>query len=271
MLLQYFLFSLFFCKLPTCFLILLIVYGEKMEPYFEKFRIRAYEVNLKGYLSVASMCNYLQEAAGNHATVLGVGVAQLFKEKLTWVLSRFHLQVDRYPFWGEELMVETWPSVVGTMHAVRDFHLLDKDKNIIARASSSWMMLDLKQRKAIKLPESVVNFHADGSRRALEDNFDQLPAPQNIELENRFAVRYSDLDVNGHVNNVRYIEWASEVIPAEFRKSKQLHRLEIAFRAEANYGDHVLVKGQTDGDKVIHRILRESDSRELAATVQEYR
>ena len=78
--------------------------------HYEDFRVRSYETNVNGVASAQTICNYLQEVAGNHATKLGFGVDQLLKKNLTWMLSRLHVQFFRYPQWREIINIETWPS-----------------------------------------------------------------------------------------------------------------------------------------------------------------
>ena len=75
--------------------------------YIEKFKIRSYEVDITGRATVQTISNFLQEIAGNHAGRLGVSVDKLLAKKLTWVLSRLHLQMSSYPYWREEISILT--------------------------------------------------------------------------------------------------------------------------------------------------------------------
>ena len=74
----------------------------------ETFRTRAYEVDAGGAASPLTLCNWLQEAAGNHANALGWSVDALAPKGLTWVLSRLHLEIGRLPAWKEVVRVATW-------------------------------------------------------------------------------------------------------------------------------------------------------------------
>ena len=237
----------------------------------EDFTVRAYEVDMRGQLTLQSLFNYMQEAAGNHAAALGVSVEQLFRENLTWVLSRVHLQVNRYPHWKQKVTIETWPADKDTFYAIRDFRILDEKGVAIGKASSSWMMIDLKLRKPIPLPASIERLKNQTMGRSLADPFHKLPKVQRIDHEKNFQVRLSDLDINRHVNSVHYIAWALETVPMDIHKAAHLSDVEVTYRAESNYGDRVRslcqIEKQDGAFQVIHRLEKEEDQRELTRIV----
>jgi medium-chain acyl-[acyl-carrier-protein] hydrolase len=238
------------------------------EIWREQFTVRAYEVGVDAALTMQSVCNYLQESAGNHAYQLGAAVTHLLQKNLTWVLSRLHVQMKRYPLWRETVEIKTWPADVAHLFAVRDFELCDRQNHLIGTATTSWMVLDIKQRKPVAIPENIRHMHADSPGRAIADKFDTLPVMKHPQFEKIFHVRLSDLDVNRHVNNVNYIEWALETIPEEIWQTCFLSDLEIGFRAESNFGDRIISysESQDEGKNkiVIHQLYREEDKRELA-------
>jgi medium-chain acyl-[acyl-carrier-protein] hydrolase len=230
----------------------------------ELFQIRAYEIDPRGFASVQTICDYLQEVAANHANKLGVSVHLLFSQKLTWVLSRLHIHINRYPEWGEQVTVETWPSVAYGKFAERDFLIYDQKGEKIVQAVASYMVIDLKVFQPIKIPDFMLNIQRPERERALNTTFPKLPGVQHADLEKTFNVRFSDLDVNQHVNNVRYIEWGAETIPIDIWRSHQIHELEISFRSETKYGDRVCVSAQKIKNQFLHDIHSEKDHRHIA-------
>lgn len=230
----------------------------------ETFRIRSYEMDAGGRASVQTICNYLQEIAGAHAAELGVSVQKLFEQNLTWVLSRLHLQIDKYPRWGDQITVKTWPSGAMGLYATREFILTDEKQNQIGRATTSWMVLDLIRKRPIGIPDQIDRNLIADKTRAIDDSFDRLPVPDRIDNEKAFNVRRSDLDINQHVNNVNYIEWAIEAVPPEFYSRNKLKSVEISFRAESKYGDRILSLCQVRDGICIHRLIRESDQNDVA-------
>lgn len=235
----------------------------------EAFRVRAYEVDPTGFASIQTLCNFLQEAAGNHARALGVSVEQLSGENLTWVLSRLHVEISAYPRWRDTVQVETWPSGIDGLYGTREFRVLSGGDQPIALGTSAWLVFDMARRRPVRMPEFVNEIIAPDRPRAIDDPFPRLHPPERVDHRRRFTVRYSDLDVNQHVNNVRYIEWAVETLPLDIIESHRLTSIQVAFRAETSYGDTVV--GEADqadtggGLTFSHRVLREGEDREVAS------
>jgi acyl-ACP thioesterase len=234
----------------------------------QNFSIRSYEINSYGKLSIIGLCNYLQEIAGNHARKLGVSVDILFKQKMTWVLARLHIRMNSYPNWRDEIKIETWPSDAYGRYAVRDFLIFDSRGALIGDATTSWMLISFATNKPITMPDFIHNIKIPNRERAINDPFEKIPLLEKLDIEKKFYVRLSDLDINQHVNNVNYIEWAVETIPIDIWQNFRLAELEISFRAESKYGDRIISQTQRikkDQQQIfLHRLLRESDQRDVA-------
>ena len=233
--------------------------------FHKDFTVQSYETGLRGFARPVALLNYLQAAAGEHAALLGVAVSDLRKSGHTWVLSRIHLAMERYPRGGETVRLKTWPAARDTLFTVRDFELFDSGGALIGTATTSWAVLNLKTRRPVKLV-NVLPTYPINPERALNDPFSTLPVNETAEYELRLPVLRGDLDVNRHVNNTVYAGWALETVPEEVESSCRLAGLEIAFRAEAFYGDTIAARtarGEEEGC-YLHRIENGSDGRELA-------
>ncbi len=234
----------------------------------EEFEIRSYDVDFRRQASIEMLCRLFQETAGNHVRELGIGIETLISQGITWVLSRFHIRVHQYPQWRERIRIETWPSDAYSFFAFRDFQVFNQQNQLLVSSSSLWLILDLKTRRPLRIPDHIIAMNKMKEReRALVDKFDTIWRPQQVTLEKRFTVRGSDIDLNQHVNNVSYVEWAVETVPQEIWQTHQITEIEVSFREETMYGDVVISQsGQTaeQGQQVfIHRIIRESDGVEL--------
>lgn len=238
----------------------------------ESFRVRSYETDPTGRASIATICNYLQEAAGNHAFSLGVSVEHFHDRPHTWMLARLRVLIDRYPRWRDDVTIETWPCGVERLFAMRDYLILDGVGGPLGRATSAWMLIDLERRRPVRMPETVTSLELPDRRRALGSSAAALSEPTAETKSETVRVEYNDLDVNGHVNNVRYVEWALEAIPASHREASDLTDIEVHFRTEAVYGDAVMVHAgavQADGYKnsrteFAHIIVQNESGKELA-------
>lgn len=232
----------------------------------ETFRIRAYETDPSGAASVPTICNLLQESASNHARALGVSVEQLTAQNVTWVLARLHVEMDAYPTWRETVHVETWPSGIEGLYATREFVVTGGAGEPLGRGTSAWLLIDVDRRRPVRIPEAITAIRRPARGRVLADAFEKLPAPATVDHTFTVQVRYGDLDLNRHANNVHYLAWALEALPRPILEDYRLTSLEVHFRAETADGDVVASQvGRAGADEPVfhHRLVREADGREV--------
>jgi medium-chain acyl-[acyl-carrier-protein] hydrolase len=231
------------------------------------YSIRSYEVDAGGTMSVPSIFNLLQDAASSHAFELGVAVSQLMAENATWVLSRILLKMIRYPVWRDAIQVHTWPSGILGAFAFRDFDLRDETDRSIGCARSAWIVIDAQSRRPIRPTLFADRLKPSEKEPVTNDTLNKLPQPRGGDwVEKRFHVRYGDLDINQHVNNVSYIEWLLESIPGIGETRLALKELEINFLGEALQGDQVTAKCvayRGNKNEFGHSVVREKDAHEL--------
>src|SRR5262245_55380326 len=200
----------------------------------EQFRVHSYEADLNGEGTLEGLCRHFQEAAWNHAEHLGLGYERLRQENKIWVLSRLLLKLDRSLRWGEVITAHTWPRQVKSAFALRDFEMVDSAGARLAAGSSAWLVLDVFNRKpqrVDKLISSIPNFP---EKRALNQEPGRLDAVRSDRPTTQFTARYSDIDVNGHVNNARYIGWLMDSYALDFHRACEVKRLEINYLGETN-------------------------------------
>ena len=234
---------------------------------FRTFAVRTYECDPRGRLRLEALLDYFQDSAAEHAEKLGAGVTDLIRRNLTWVLSRYHVRVFRYPGWKESVELATWPCLNQGLFALREFELRDGRGSLLAAASSSWMLIDLKTKRPVPPGERLGPYLRD-PRRAVESGFEPLPVVGAAEIERSFRVRLSDLDWNKHVNHVVTIAWALETPAPDFLEKHEAAEIEVDFRGQAFFGDSTLCRMEliTSGRDPLSliQIVRENDGRELA-------
>lgn len=232
----------------------------------QQFEVRAYEVDLRGCLATPTLCDWLQEAAGRHARALGWAIQELEKEGLTWVLSRLHLRLETRPGWGSVVRLMTWPVGAHRLFAVRDFRLLDEEGGEVGVATSGWLLVKLASRRPARPPAEIETMARVAPGRALEDEFARLPTAEAGEPVASFTARYSDLDVNHHVNNVALVRMVLDAAPGSTLGSHVLAELEVEFRAEVTLGDALqarVVRDEENDSCYLHSLVRVSDRHEV--------
>jgi fatty acyl-ACP thioesterase A len=179
----------------------------------------------------------------------------LAAEGLIFVMTRMQVQMDAYPRWGDVVAAETWFQAAGKIGAQRDWVLRDKASGrVLGRATSTWVMINMHTRRLAKMPDSVrrrLNWFQlappefaippEATRAKLPDLDPPPAAPGAPPLlpAPRQVARRSDMDMNGHINNVTYVAWALESIPAEVASGAHLYQVEIDYKAECHAGDVV--------------------------------
>jgi medium-chain acyl-[acyl-carrier-protein] hydrolase len=239
---------------------------EPMPVWEQAFDVRANEIDAHGRLSVPALCSWLQEAAGRHAHSLNWAVNDLVPRGLTWVLSRLHLRISARPEWTESAIVATWPSGMKRLYALREFRVTDNTGLLVADATSGWLLIDAARRRPLRPPEEIAALARRAPGRVLDDPFGKLPSPAGATAVDEPVARFSDLDINHHVNNVSLIRWVIDGMPAREQQVRYPSELEIEFRAEVAWDDAVEVRVQpeaAEGDVYLHSLVRREDGHEV--------
>lgn len=241
--------------------------GEYMDAvHTETFTVRLNEINHLGTAKISAIFNFFQNTSSDQSAILGFPITELIKKNLTWVVSRYHLKIFRMPLWKEAVIVRTWRSAQKGFFAPREFEILDTEGKTVVLATSSFVLLDMTSKKPVSPKEHFPEYPI-GEKRAISDDFSSLPELTETDLEMTFTVRRHDLDVNRHVNNALYIEWAMENVPDTVFDEYVPSEIEVSFRAEAFSGDSVVSKtqmlNQNSSASFLHKLVREKDGKEL--------
>ncbi|MEK6476541.1 acyl-ACP thioesterase domain-containing protein [Catalinimonas sp. 4WD22] len=204
--------------------------------HLQHFTVRSYDVDFQRHLRVDVLCSFFQEVASEHALKLGVGYQQLEEQQLFWVLSRLFLQIKKLPQWHEEITIETWAKGTERLFALRDFVVRSAQGDILVQATSYWLMLDAKSRRPVR-PDSFFT-RLKHEQHAIDTPIEKLESMKE-SLAFREVAKYTDLDHNRHVNNIRYISWMLNAFFLDFLLEHELQTLQINFQSELREGDRV--------------------------------
>jgi acyl-ACP thioesterase len=228
------------------------------------FTVHSFDADAFGHLAPAALAGYLGEAAGRSADTLGFGLGDLNRRGLTWVLAREQLALDAPVRWGDALEVETWPAGSDRLAALRDFRLR-RDGVEIGRALTTWFALDLATRRPVRLDRIFPPERLGPREHVLPAGAAPLPPLETPDVERRFQVRFSDIDVNLHVTNASYVAWALEALEEPGWRARRLAALDVQFLAECNLGAFVRSRSApVDEGQRLHSVVREADGREVA-------
>ena len=203
-----------------------------------QFVAEPFHVDFNGRLTMGVLGNHLLNCAGFHANDRGFGIATLNEDNYTWVLSRLAIELDEMPYQYENFSVQTWVENVYRLFTDRNFAIIDKDGKKIGYARSVWAMINLNTRK----PADLLTLHGGSIVNYVCDEPCPIEKPSRIKVTSDQSIatltaKYSDIDINGHVNSIRYIEHILDLFPIELYKTKRIRRFEMAYVAESYFGD----------------------------------
>lgn len=210
--------------------------------FTKEFSISSFDLNPKGQARLTTMANFFQEMAYHHANQLGFGYDDMKEKQTFWVLSRMRIKIDQYPVWDDKVRVETWHRGMERIFGLRDFRVENTSGDLLGVASTAWLILDSQTRRPIRIIDEVLQ----NSRRedaVFNEGLDKVVLPEKMMLFRRHKVLFSDLDIVGHVNNVKYMEWCIDAAITKDQTDREIHELEINFTHEALFGDEIEITG----------------------------
>ena len=241
--------------------------------FTKSFEIRLNEVDHRARVKLPVLFDLMQETAGAQSDSIGYGVFTLIEKQITWVVSRYHLVIERYPRWRDTILVTTWRSHEEGLFAVREYIIHDEEHNEFARATSSWRLIEVNTGKPAA-PLVHLPGYPHLEKRALDETFHALPECSSPEIEKRFVVRKHDCDLNRHVNNSMYVAWGIETVLPGVMDEYTCQDIEINFRGEARFGQSVLSMSspmESQGVEFVHSLNNESDGKEITRLVSRWK
>ncbi|RHN82345.1 putative oleoyl-[acyl-carrier-protein] hydrolase [Medicago truncatula] len=211
------------------------------------------------------------ETALNHVWMSGLlsdgfgATHGMMRNDLIWVVSRMQVLIDYYPIWGEVLEIDTWVGASGKNGMRRDWLIRSQATgHIFARATSTWVMMNSKTRRLSKMPEEVRDELTPWfiEKQAIKEDAPEKIIKLNKEakyMNSNLKPKRSDLDMNQHVNNVKYLRWMLETIPDQILESHQLSGITLEYRRECGSSDIVQSLCEPEEDEIVLNGMVEPD------------
>jgi medium-chain acyl-[acyl-carrier-protein] hydrolase len=235
--------------------------------WIEPVRIGSFDVDATRRATGTGLCRYFLEAAWNHAEALGVGFNHLRAQGKFWVLARLRLEVKQYPIWGSKVVLRTWPRGVESVFAMREFTMEEEQGQLLAAGSSAWLVLDMISKRPQRLAKILPSLAILEGKDALSQNPSKLAPNETWDGAFTALVRYTDIDVNQHVNSSRYIGWILDAYPAGFHSKHSLDSLEINYLGETLQGDELIIRSRHTGGATYCHSLSKANGPEVCRAV----
>ncbi|MDR1672898.1 MAG: acyl-[acyl-carrier-protein] thioesterase [Bacteroidales bacterium] len=199
------------------------------------FPVEAYTNDFRGKPTLHMLGGFLMQAATRHAEERGFGYFEMARHKKAWVLSRLAMEMSVYPVNDHCISIHTWVPEVNKLFTERCFALSDSVGNHIGDARSLWAAIDMETRKPTNIQEMEGFDQFTNRKQSPIENVRKIPPVKEKQHVESFVVKYSDLDINSHLNSMKYIEHFVNTFPLEMFRTKNIRRFEICFMSEGRY------------------------------------
>lgn len=217
-----------------------------MEPVWrETFDVKSFHVDFQQNLKPSALMQLFQEVASNHAAELGGGYDVLIARNLFWALSRLHVEVNRMPRWGETILIETWPCGAEGLFFRRDFVVYDQHQQVMINGVSGWLLVAVQNLRPQRPSQLGIDLPKNDGRRSLPLFPDRISTHTEL-VAFRKTVAYNEIDQNLHVNNTRYLDWATDCFSMRHYLDHTLSGFSLEFSAETHWDDEIELRVNTD-------------------------
>ena len=238
--------------------------------YTQEFKIADIHVDRFGKLKLSTLLYFAQEVAGRHFDRIAMTYEQLMEKGMFWAIIRQRVQITRLPMSGETIRVETWPMPNTRSAFPRSVVAYDENGAELFRCLSLWILMDVESRAMILPGKSGLIL--PGTLRG-----DELPTPTSLPAKasmyhrNR-TVCFTDLDRNGHMNNTKYLDWVSDLLPSSFHEAHAPQEFTVCYLSEAREGQELTLSWECSEDGILnldaHRSIGEKPERIFSARLQ---
>jgi len=243
---------------------------EKIGKY--EFMAEPFHCDFSGRLFMGHLGNHLLNAADFHSTDRHFGMKYLMSIQRSWVLSRLAIEMNEMPAQYTRFSVETWVESAMRYFTNRNFTITGTDTDgktpkVYGYGRSIWAMIDTESRQPtdiLAINDGAINQWIEKDKSCPIEKGGRVKMSDHAELVHSIDTFYNDVDINGHINSVKYIEHVLDLWPIDWYREHRIRRFEIAYVAEAHAGDRLsFYREQTAADEYCVRIVR-SDGTECS-------
>ena len=224
--------------------------------YRTQFQVKDEYLDEQFQLKTSALLYFVQEAAGQHAALLGTDWGTLQSKNLFWAIIRHRVRITRLPMAGETVTLETWPMPTTRVAYPRATVAYDEDGHELFRSNAFWVLMDTDTRAMVLPSRSGVT--VEGILTGLELDPPGSLTPKELGQTVAHQVTDAELDRNQHMNNTRYMDWVDALLPGSYRQEHPMKEFTICYLSEALKGQELILRWELNDEQVlsaeVHRV-----------------
>ncbi len=235
-----------------------------------KYEVVVKDLEKNNKLSNKAILGYMEEIASLHSSTVGQGVDDLEKNGTAWVILDWKVQVYDRCGYGEIVTLKTWVSANDKFCSYRDYEVYDSKNNLIAIGTSKWVLIDMKTKHITKIDDELGKKYKPEYNKNVfnEEKLEKIKEPTEYISNIIYNVQRSDIDVNKHVHNLNYLDFAYEALPQDiYEQNQNIKSVRITYKHELKYGDIIkCLYSNEDGKYIV--AIKSQDETKLHAIVE---
>lgn len=199
-------------------------------------RVRYSEVDEKGEMTWIALMDYFQDSSIFHSEELHLSVDYLKENHMAWVLSSWQICLVRKPRLAEKITIQTWPYGMKGFYGMRNFCMVDEERNRLAYANSVWVLMDTKAGRPMRVPQDMTDQYGLEPPLEMATSGRKIEIPGQYEEKEGFVVPSYFIDTNHHMNNGRYVQVALSYLPEDTKPTEVC----VEYKKAAVQGDWMI-------------------------------
>ena len=225
-----------------------------------EFIAEPFHCDFSGRMFLGHLGNQMLNAADFHSTDRGFGMKYLMTIQRSWVLSRLVIEMEEMPSQYEQYSIETWVEGAMKFFTSRNFCVSDGSGHVYGYGRSIWAMIDTESRQPTDIyaiDNGAIEKWIVADKPCPIEKSSRVKMTENAGFVRSIDIHYNDIDINGHVNSVKYIEHVLDLWEVAWYREHQIKRFEIAYVAEAHQGDQLsFYREQTADNEFFVRLVK---------------
>ena len=209
--------------------------------------------DVNGYIKIPQLILLSLQVSGMQSIELGMSDMYILENyNLVWIITDYNMKIERLPVFDEKITIETYAMSHNRLFCYRAFNIKDEAGNTIIEMVATFVLMDRDTRKVHPVMSEITDaFDSEFSKTMLRG-----PRFKELEggVEQEYRVRFYDLDMNGHVNNSKYLDWVFEVMGADFLTQHVPKKVHLKYVKEVLAGGLITSQYEQDGLKTQHQI-----------------